>query len=70
MLRDSRISRDDRDVEKNVEWFLYNYSFPNSNCVMSISTGISGNDNVNCHKTYGIGSSKLNGGEGNNFHDI
>jgi len=69
-LRDSRISRDDSDVEKILEWFSFNYPLPNSNCVLSIATGISGNDNVNCHKAYEIGLDLVNTMVGNNFQDI
>jgi len=69
-VRDSRISRDDSDVEKVSEWLSINYPFPNTNCLMSIATGISGNDNVNCHKAYEIGIYLVNTMVGNNFHDI
>lgn len=37
---------------------------------MSIATGISGNDNVNCHKAYEIDIDLVNTMVSNNFHDI
>lgn len=53
--RDARIERDTTDVTKLLEWFSSHSPFPVTDRLMSISTGIIGDERVNCHKAYNIG---------------
>lgn len=53
--RDSRVKRDDTDVGKLVEWFTLHNPSPNIKQIVSIASGIVGNDKTNCHKARHIG---------------
>ncbi|KAG8184407.1 hypothetical protein JTE90_004579 [Oedothorax gibbosus] len=48
-MRCSRIRRDDDDATKLTEWFSNHNPFPNSPHLMSISSGLIGGEDVNCH---------------------
>lgn len=53
--RDSRVERDITDVTKLMEWFSCHNPFPQFPHIMSISSGIIGDDNINCHQAYQVG---------------
>lgn len=53
--RDSRIERDNNDIEKIVQWFTLHNPFSTCNEVVSISTGIVGNNQINCYNAKEIG---------------
>lgn len=53
-VRDSRIKRDNANVNKFIEWFTIHNPFPESNHIMSLTTGITGNDKINCYDAYNI----------------
>lgn len=53
--RDSRIERDNEDVQKLIEWFTSHNPFPQMNQIMAIDSGIVDDDKINCHKAYEIG---------------
>ncbi|GBM70177.1 hypothetical protein AVEN_11761-1 [Araneus ventricosus] len=57
--RDSRILRDSEDVQKPVGSFESRDPFPVSDFVMSISTGILGDETINCHIASECGNSSM-----------
>ncbi|GBL90070.1 hypothetical protein AVEN_135437-1 [Araneus ventricosus] len=62
----SRILRDNEDVQKLVGWFESHDPFPFSDFVVPVSTGILGDETINCHRAFECGnSSKSNIGEKN-----
>ncbi|GBM73012.1 hypothetical protein AVEN_152316-1 [Araneus ventricosus] len=52
--RNSRILRDNDDVQKLGSWFESRNPFPVSDFVMSIGTGILGDETVNCHRAFNV----------------
>lgn len=68
--RDSRIIRDNKDVHKLVDWFKSHDPFTVSEFVISISTGILGDETINCHKAFEIGNSSMNSIVGTNFEQV
>ncbi|XP_054714645.1 uncharacterized protein LOC129224244 [Uloborus diversus] len=68
--KDSRITRDEADVQKLVNWFSSHDPFPNSEHLMSISNGIVADESINCHNAYEIGTDSLSKIVGNNFADV
>ncbi|KAL4105063.1 hypothetical protein QTP88_020338 [Uroleucon formosanum] len=58
--KDSRIKRDNDDVNKIIEWLTIHNPFPQTNKIMSISNGIIGNDEINCCDAYEIGKNLMN----------
>ncbi|GBL74027.1 hypothetical protein AVEN_230941-1 [Araneus ventricosus] len=57
--RDSRILRDNEDVQKLVDWFESHNPFPFSDFVVSISTGILEHEAINCHRGFEWGNSSM-----------
>ena len=53
--RDSRINTDNADIKKLIEWFTLHYPFPTNNQIVSISTGVMGDEKINCHNAKEIG---------------
>jgi len=68
--RDSRIERDNEDVQKLIEWFTCHDPFPKINHIMSIASGIIGDDKINCYNAYEIGLIFMNNMIGQHFHNI
>ncbi len=68
--RDARILRDTKDVQKFVNWFESHDPFPASEFVMSISTGILGDETINCHRALEIGNSSIRSIVGKNFEQV
>ncbi|KYN00649.1 hypothetical protein ALC62_08572 [Cyphomyrmex costatus] len=68
--RDSRINRDNADVKKLVEWFASHNPFPKTNQIMSLATGIVGNDEINCHDAYNIGHISMENMIGQTFYNV
>ncbi|KAF2899566.1 hypothetical protein ILUMI_06616 [Ignelater luminosus] len=66
----SRMSRDDSDAEKLSAWFLSHNSFPVLEYSMFLSTGVIGDNNINCHVAYKAGSSSLSKMVGALFNKI
>lgn len=69
-MRLSRIARDNADVEKLISWFSQYTPFPNINEIMSISTGIVGDEKINCHMSREIGNNGLSRIIGENFDSV
>ncbi|XP_031784033.1 uncharacterized protein LOC116417072 [Nasonia vitripennis] len=55
----SRITRDVADLQKLLEFFSRYNPFPETTNIMSIFSGIVGNDSINCHKAYEIGMKSI-----------
>lgn len=53
--RDSRIKRDNADILKIFQWFKEHDPFPHINSLISISTGVTGGENINCYDCFEIG---------------
>ncbi|CAH2086035.1 unnamed protein product [Euphydryas editha] len=68
--RDSRIKRDDTDVNELVGWFTLHNPFPNTNQLVSLASGIVGNDQINCHRAHEIGLQSMVKITGLNFNEI
>lgn len=68
--RDARVQRDNADLQKFIEWFQSHDPFPVTNFVMSISTGIVGDDSINCHRAFEIGNSSMLALVGQTFDKI
>jgi len=68
--RDSRINRDNANVKKLVEWFASHNPFPTTNKIMSLATGIIGNDEINCHDAYNIGHISMENMVGQTFDNV
>jgi len=67
--RTSRISRDTIDVNKFFDWFKSHDPFTKSENVMSISTGVIEDKEINCHLAYEIGIESMSNVIGSNFFD-
>ena len=48
------------DVSKLTEWFTLHHPLSRSHELMSISTGVIGNDTINCDASVAIGTSSMN----------
>lgn len=69
--RDSRIKRDDGDIQKLQERLEMRNPFLNtSSVVVSLGTGITGNDFINCHMAKEVGENVLAQLIGKRFMDI
>lgn len=67
---DSRITRDAADIEKLLEFFKKYNPFPETNKIMSIFSGIVGNDSINCHQAYEIGMKSIESVIGTDFESL
>ena len=48
------------DVSKLTEWFTLHHPLPRSHALVSMSTGVIGNDTINCDASVAIGTSSMN----------
>uniref|UniRef100_A0A1B6EQB8 Uncharacterized protein n=1 Tax=Cuerna arida TaxID=1464854 RepID=A0A1B6EQB8_9HEMI len=69
-LRTSRINRDNRNVNKLVSWFQQHCPFPEKTYLMSLSTGLVGDDRINCHNAEEIGEVGVANVVGKDFASI
>ncbi|GBN66391.1 hypothetical protein AVEN_231622-1 [Araneus ventricosus] len=67
---DSRILRDKENAQKLVGWFESHNPFPASDFVMSISTGILGDETINCHRAFESGNSLMSCIVGKNLEEV
>lgn len=58
-MRSSRINRDNDDVRKLMDWLCQHSPFPEVKELMSISTGIIGDEKISCHMSQEIGSAGI-----------
>lgn len=66
----SRIRRDDSDLQKFSEWFQCHDPFPEIKSLMSISTGVIADESINCHKAFEKGTASMKTIEGKNFKEL
>lgn len=53
--RDSNIVRDEKDLQKLIQWFKSHSPFPSNQSLCNIATGMSGGPDVNCHEAESLG---------------
>jgi len=68
--RDSRIKRDDADVQKIIEWFSSHDPFPQIPQIISIATSIVGDEKINCFNAYEVGLNSMQKIIGEKFDKI
>ncbi|XP_054259405.1 uncharacterized protein LOC128984141 [Macrosteles quadrilineatus] len=66
--RESRVQRDNADAKKLLEWMESHDPFPDNNQI--ISTGIVGDERVNCHRTRELGQEGVERIVGLNFKTV
>jgi len=69
-MRKCRIVRDDKDTNNLYNWFLSYPPFPKSSHIMSLSTGVIGDNSINCFKASEIGIYPLHRIIGKRFEEI
>ncbi|GBN48105.1 hypothetical protein AVEN_204063-1 [Araneus ventricosus] len=57
--RDSRAKRDTEDIKKLLEWFLLHDPFPVVEKIISIASGIVGDEKINCHNAREVGITSM-----------
>ena len=65
---DSRIKKDDKDIEKLQQWFLSHDPFPKIKEIISIASGIVGDNKINCHKAREVGIAAMSKMTGETFN--
>lgn len=69
--RDSRVKRDEQDVEKLSSWLETHDPFSSTTkVVVSVGSGVIGNESINCHLAKEVGSNRLKLLVGHQFKDI
>lgn len=68
--RKARISRDNQDLQHFVGWFPSHPSFPDLDGIMSMSTGVMGDEETNPHNAYDAGLFSMLNIVGSNFAKI
>ena len=69
-LRETRIARNDSDVNKLYDWLINHNPFSKTQIITSLGTGIIGNDAINCHKSKEIGENDMKKLSGKLYKDI
>lgn len=69
-LRLSRQCKDKKDREKLCIWFEEHQPFPITEQLISLSTGIVGNNDVNCHQAQEVGTQLMAKMYGQNFAEV
>ena len=69
-LREANRLRDNTDVSKLTEWFTLHHPLPQGHELMSISTGVIGNDTINCDAAVAIGTASMNKLVGKTFGEV
>ncbi|CAH0556725.1 unnamed protein product [Brassicogethes aeneus] len=67
---DSRIKKDAKDKRKLLEWFSTHDPFPEVNKIVSIASGIVGDDKINCYKAREVGLASMAKMTGLTFNNI
>lgn len=65
--RDARVNLDITCTQKMVEWFQQHPAFQDTKEIMSISTGVVGNEKINCHLSREVGTAGIMRIVGTNF---
>ncbi|XP_026482212.1 uncharacterized protein LOC113389378 [Ctenocephalides felis] len=69
-IRNSRIKRDNDDINKLTDWLYQHAPFPEVNELMSISTGMIGDEEINCHMSHEIGTASISKIIGADFNTV
>lgn len=69
-VTDARMKKDNADMLQMFEWFKEHNPFPKNPFVTSISTGITGGDNINCYDCYEIGRKSVEEMVGKTFSTV
>lgn len=69
-LRSSRVNRDNNDRVKHLRFLETHEPFPESDFLMSITTGLKATENINCHEAFQIGRLGLVYIIGKTFGDV
>ncbi|GBL91778.1 hypothetical protein AVEN_71413-1 [Araneus ventricosus] len=69
-MRSSRIARDNEDVGKLMQWFSQHIPFPINDVLMSVSSGVEGTADVNCHLSHELGCEGISRIVGGNFGNV
>lgn len=69
-ISDSRIKRDNDDIEKLVYWFEKHNPFPFDKNLTSISTGVISDQSIDCHQAFEKGMKGVDSMIGKNLQDI
>ncbi|GBM29012.1 hypothetical protein AVEN_66416-1 [Araneus ventricosus] len=67
---DSRVKRDIEDIKKLLEWFLLHEPFPVAEKIISIASGIVGEEKINCHNIREVGITSVTRMFGQTFNNI
>ena len=67
---DARVQKDAEDVRKLKEFLEQHNPFPSNDKIMSISSGVFGNDSIDCHLAFGKGLATMNKINGKNFKEL
>ncbi|CAH2218497.1 jg2186 [Pararge aegeria aegeria] len=68
--RPSRIQEDNRALDLMLQFFTSYDPFVVSDAIISLSSGVKGNENINCHNALEIGLKMMNSIVGNNFNAL
>ncbi|XP_044579087.1 uncharacterized protein LOC123261518 [Cotesia glomerata] len=67
---DSRVKKDARDIRRLLEWFSTHDPFPEVNKIVSIASGVVGDDKINCYKAREVGLASMAKMTGLTFNNI
>ncbi|GBM17623.1 hypothetical protein AVEN_80911-1 [Araneus ventricosus] len=67
---DSRVKRDTEDIKKLLEWFLLHDPFPVVEKIISIASGVFGDEKINCHNAREVGITSMTRVFGQTFNNI
>jgi hypothetical protein len=68
--RESNLHRDKTDAQKMMDWFRQHPPFPNTPELVSISTGIVGDDTINCYMSKEVGVECISSIVDKNFQSV
>ncbi|KYN19380.1 Cytochrome P450 4C1 [Trachymyrmex cornetzi] len=64
------MARDDTDLQRLLQWLESHKSFPTTKEIMSIATGVTGDETINCHDAYCVGKQAMQQMIGQNFEEV
>ena len=67
---DSRVKKDAKDIKKLLEWFSSHDPFPEVKEIISIASGVVGDNKINCHKAREVGIASMSKMTGETFNNI
>ncbi|GBN61819.1 hypothetical protein AVEN_137512-1 [Araneus ventricosus] len=67
---DSYVKRDTEDIKKLLEWFLLRCPFPMVEKIISIASGVVGDEKINCRNACKVGITSMTKMFGQTFNNI